>query len=224
MKPKIDDIVKKMEGENYPELNWEFIFKLTNESDRGSILIGASKVEEYLEKLVLTILPKITKSYVARLLNYPGPISSFSGKIELLFAFRIIDEQLYNALNQLRSIRNKAAHTSEFFSLKSYENELEKINEFEDDAKELIDFLAWNNLIKFKRSKVKEVLDNRNLDRKTYLKFWKEKTAEIPTNPHVIEQYIMWKLSYGLTFMCLKIIAIDDEYKQLDKSKIWIEI
>lgn len=213
-----------MEGENYPELNWEFIFKLTNESDRGSILIGASKVEEYLEKLVLTILPKITKSYVARLLNYPGPISSFSGKIELLFAFRIIDEQLYNALNQLRSIRNKAAHTSEFFSLKSYENELEKINEFEDDAKELIDFLAWNNLIKFKRSKVKEVLDNRNLDRKTYLKFWKEKTAEIPTNPHVIEQYIMWKLSYGLTFMCLKIIAIDDEYKQLDKSKIWIEI
>jgi hypothetical protein len=223
MKPKIDDIVKKMEDAKYPELNWEFAFKLTNESDRGAVLIGASKVEEYLETLVLSILPKTSKSYTSRLLNYPGPISSFSGKIELLFAFRIIDEQLYNSLNELRTIRNKAAHSSDSFSLSNYLMQLEKINNFEEDAKGLIDFLASNNLIKWKRGTIKKILDSKNLDRKTYKEIWKENTSKLLENEDIKKQLITWKLSYGLVFICLKIMTINDEYVKLEKSKIWLE-
>jgi DNA-binding MltR family transcriptional regulator len=171
-KTTINDIVKQMENEEYSELNWDFIFKLSNESDRGAILIGASKVEEHLLNLVLIILPKSTKSYTNYLIKYPGPISSFSGKIELLYAFRIIDEEFYTSLNQLRSIRNKAAHTSEEFSLKELNTELKKVNNFENLAQELIDFISWNSLIKFKRSTVKEMLDKQNVDRKTYKELW----------------------------------------------------
>jgi len=223
MKPDIEDIVKKMDNEEYPELNWDFAYKLTNESDRGAILIGASKVEEYLEKLVLLILPKTTKSYTNYLLKYPGPISSFSGKIELLFGFRIIDESLYTSLNHLRSIRNKAAHTSESFQLSNFKSELEKVNEFEEDGKELVELLAWNSLIEFKKSSIIEILDKRNLDQKTYNEILEEKTAELSINPHVLKQSITWNLSYGLTLMCLKIMVIHDEYEKLDRSKIWIE-
>ncbi|NDP28723.1 MAG: DUF4145 domain-containing protein [Flavobacterium sp.] len=223
MKLNIQDTVKKMKDSNYPELNFDLAFKLTNESDRGAVLIGTSIVEEYLEKLVLTILPKDKKSYISRLLNYPGALSSFSGKIELLYAFRIIDERLKNSLNQLRAIRNKAAHSSELFSLSVFKVELEKINDFEEDSNELITFLALDNLIKWKRSKIKKILDQKNISRKDYKELWKKNTVNLQNNPDVQKQLVMWKLSYGLTFLCLKFMSINDEYAKLDKAETWLE-
>ncbi len=98
-----------MKDKTYGEISFDFAFSLTNESERGAVLIGASKVEVYLEKLLNIILPSKTKAYKSRLLNYRGPLSSLSGKIELLYAFRIVDEQVYNSLNALRKIRNEAA-------------------------------------------------------------------------------------------------------------------
>src|SRR5690606_26151882 len=97
---------------DYPEFNETFnkLFdKLLNESGRGALLIGTSYVEEHLEKFILRVLPNNQKNYTSRLLNYPGPLSSFSAKLELSFAFRLIPEDTYTALNNLRKFRNEAA-------------------------------------------------------------------------------------------------------------------
>jgi DNA-binding MltR family transcriptional regulator len=214
-------ILEKMKDSSYSELNFEFAFKLTNESDRGAILIGASKVEEYLEKLILSILPKEQKSYTSKLLNYPGAISSFSGKIELLFAFRIIDERLYNSLNSLRIIRNKAAHSSEAFSQENFKETIKKINDFEEDFEGLITHLAYENLLVWKKATIKEILDNRNLSEKEYKEIWKKNVDDLKDNAEIKKQLITWTLSYGLTLMCVKIMAIIDEYSKF-KSKTWI--
>jgi hypothetical protein len=39
-----NEIIEKMKSSEYKELNFEFLHKLTNESDRGAILIGTSVV------------------------------------------------------------------------------------------------------------------------------------------------------------------------------------
>ena len=75
---------------DYPEFNNTFneLFnKLLKESGRGAVLIGTSYVEEHLQKFILNILPSDEKKYISRLLNYPGPLSSFFSKIgaELCF-------------------------------------------------------------------------------------------------------------------------------------------
>lgn len=155
-------------------------------------------------------------------MKYPGPASSFSGKIELLYAFRIINEDLYNSLNQLRTIRNQAAHSSENFFIEKYNEDLPKIYSFEEHSKELVEFLARNNLIKWKRSTIKKILDKQKLDRKTYREIWKEKTSELAKHPSIQKQLVIWKLSYGLVFVCLKISVLNDEFSKLDKSKTWL--
>lgn len=86
---------KKIPLFEYPEFNDTFneLFdKLLNETGRGAVLIGTAYVEENLGKFILKILPKKDKKYVSRLFIYPGPLSSFSAKIELTYAFRLISE------------------------------------------------------------------------------------------------------------------------------------
>ena len=112
-----EKIIKKLSLDLYPELNSDMIYKLSNESERGAVLIGTSKIEEYLELFVKKILPNDSKKYQKKLLQYPGPLSSFSSKIELLYAFRYINHQFYVSLNILRSIRNNAAHSYIDFDL-----------------------------------------------------------------------------------------------------------
>lgn len=44
------------------------------------------------------------------LFNGYGPLSSFSGKINCAFAFKIIDESVHRDLDYIRKIRNHFAH------------------------------------------------------------------------------------------------------------------
>jgi DNA-binding MltR family transcriptional regulator len=225
MPKETHDILKMMKTSVYPELNYEFIFKLSNESERGAVLIGTGKVEEYLEKLVLKILPINSKTYTSRLLKYPGAISSFSGKIELLFAFRIIDKRLYDSLNTLRKVRNEAAHSVDEFKLIDHEENQKKINDFQDDYVKLIEFLAKENLIKTKKSRFKKILDKENLSKTKYKSIWDETVENLEENPEIKEQVRVWILSYGLTFICLKIMAINEDLDIINiEGLTWIEL
>jgi hypothetical protein len=217
-------IIKKMEGDEYPELNWEFAFKLTNESERGAILIGATKVEEYLIKLIEIILPITQKVYRNRLLKYPGPLSSFSGKIELLYAFRIIDKKVYDSLNRLREIRNQAAHSSDEFTLQQKKDRLEMIYSFEEFFPEIVHNLAFDNLIKWEKQRLKEGLKEKfsHID---YEELWNSSIPDPTQNPDIQGHLTIWKLAYGLTLLCLKIQVIIDDYS-LDYKSIftWTDI
>lgn len=214
MKPHAEAILKKMETSSYLELSFDFAFKLTNESERGAILVGASKVEVYLEKLIRSILPNNTKKYTERLMSYPGSLSSFSGKIELCYAFRIIDERVYDALTILRKVRNEAAHSNETFSLKEFVSKLEKIYDFEDGFVKVVNDLAFKNLLKWKKENVRQVLIKNNFTEFDLEELFKRSLAN-PDKDEVFQEHLrIWKLFYGLTFLSLKIEVIQEEWEE----------
>ncbi|MGZ3864343.1 MAG: hypothetical protein ACXVPN_03930 [Bacteroidia bacterium] len=214
MDPRREAFLNKMKVPNYPELAFDFAFKLTNESERGAILIGTGKVEEYLEKLILAILPVQTNSYTSKLLKYPGPLSSLSGKIELLYAFRIIDKRFYDSLNTLRKHRNSAAHSSEIFTLQAVKVDLEKIYDFADAFKEIVHKFAYDALIKFKKNRLRQNLAaDKDLKDFDHEKLWDEHVPD-PENDETVQEHLtIWKLAYGLTFLSLMIEVITDEFR-----------
>ncbi len=92
---------------------------LFKESDRGAVLISATRLEEKLEQLHRThITQKVAepKKVLEELFRPYAPLSSFSAKIQLAYAYGLLDADDYADLNIIRKIRNDAAHTSVEFS------------------------------------------------------------------------------------------------------------
>lgn len=143
-----------------------------------------------------------------------------------MYAFRIIDKRFYDSLNELRKVRNDAAHSSEHFKLIAKQDEQIKINDFEEDFVGLIEYLALNNLIETKKLRFNKILDNQKEESKPYFKKEIEKKLEILKDDESIkEQLRIWVLSYGLVFMCLKIMVLIDDLNILDNESLtWIDI
>lgn len=95
---------------------------LFKESDRGAVLISATRLEEKLELLHRkSISHRVTdaKKLLDELFRPYAPLSSFSAKIQLAHAYGLIDAEDYADLNIIRKIRNDAAHTSVEFSFEA---------------------------------------------------------------------------------------------------------
>lgn len=218
-------IIEKMKEEFYPQLNFDFIMNLSNESRRGAVLIGTAKVEDHINQLLTHLLPRESKKYRDKLLEYPGTISTLSSKMELLFGFRIIDERLYKSLLALKALRNKAAHTSSDFSIKEIKASLGAVLEFELHFDEIIDKIATENLVRFKKHQMLQAIKEDGPMEDWKYKILEEKYETLLDNPDVKEQLIIWKLSYGLTLICIKLMVLIDEYSLLKNRKLtWIEI
>lgn len=226
MRSYIHEILVKMKKPEYPKFNFDLAFRLTNESERGAVLISFNKIEEFLERLIDKLLPSKTKNYKAKLLKYPGALSSFSGKIELLYAFRIIDKSLYETLNSLRVIRNKIAHSSELFTLQDVSEQLEQIYNFENNLHEVIQRLALENLLKYKKIVIENNLKEENLlnDNDDIDDMINESLKESEMRESFNKQLGIWKLAFGITLLCLKIEAIIDDYEFINLSnKTWLD-
>jgi DNA-binding MltR family transcriptional regulator len=97
---------------------------LFKESDRGAVLISATRLEEKLGLLhrnYITHQVGDSKKVLEELFRPYAPLSSFSAKIQLAYAYGLIEAEDYADLNVLRKIRNDAAHTSVEFSLETNE-------------------------------------------------------------------------------------------------------
>lgn len=218
--------LEKMKNPSYPKLNADMMILLTNESERGAILIGTEKVAESLEKLILSLLPSKNKSYANRLLNYPGVLCSFAAKIELCYVFRIINERIYNSLNAIRKIRNIAAHSSDGFSLQERDFELNVIYDFEENMPQLIHEIAYYRLIEWKKTQIRKVLEDSGCE---YLfnEEWKKRFEDQDPlqNDSIIEQLRMWKLGIGFSLVILKIEELCDKHEELiGLHKTWLDI
>jgi DNA-binding MltR family transcriptional regulator len=86
---------------------------LLKESDRGCVIFSASLLDEGLENLIRACChadaPSI-KSSVNPLFQTYAPLSTFSGKIQLCYAFRLIPKILRDDLELVRKMRNDFAH------------------------------------------------------------------------------------------------------------------
>ena len=151
---------------DYPEIKKLFshlLDSLLEESGRGAVLIGTTHVDDYLLKLISDSLPNQENGFKNRLLNYPGPLSSFSARIELAFAFRLIHRNLYDALNALRKVRNDAAHSSASFSLTEFQDRMTKVYQLGPGFPDFIRTEARRMLVTTKVEMVKKLFDENDI-------------------------------------------------------------
>jgi DNA-binding MltR family transcriptional regulator len=84
------------------------IDELSTKSQAGTVLVSAGILDDYLEKLLLGKMRKMSNTKVKRIFN--GRLESLSAKIDIAYAFELIDDELYDDLNVIRDIRNEFAH------------------------------------------------------------------------------------------------------------------
>lgn len=84
--------------------------EITNETDRGSIIVTAVILENNLQKLLeKKLLPPAKKS--DKLFDSPyAPLSNFSAKIDITYRLGLIPDQTRESLHLIRKIRNDFAH------------------------------------------------------------------------------------------------------------------
>lgn len=209
----------------YPEVKEIFshLFDtLLDESERGAIIIGTSKVEEQLEKYIIKILPNDSKSYTKKLLDYPGVLSSFSAKIELAYAFRLIDNNLYTSLNALRKIRNQAAHSSNSFSISEVRGRFEEIFDLGPSIAIFIRNQAMKMMMELKMENIKRIFDESGFTDEEKREQWNRIVENKELMDSVETQIPRWELIYGLSLIC-GIIKINEEdtMELLGNSKTW---
>lgn len=78
---------------------------------RTEAIVGAEYIDELLKGLLRAFFIDDEKS-VADVLEYQGPIGTFSARIDLAFLIGLISENERRTLNLIRKIRNKFSHFS----------------------------------------------------------------------------------------------------------------
>lgn len=206
----------------YPEASTAFkeLFdRLLRESNRGAVIIGASYIEDQLTNFVISILPHNSKTYHNKLLKYPAALSSFSAKNELLYAFRFINKPLYDSINALRIIRNKAAHEPNHFSLLEFRDKLNEIFDFGQGFRQLINEQASKMLVQVKMENLIEVFDQHDFSEEQK----RETISSIIEDKEMMNKWEKevpyWELILGLTLISGNIAYLKESTVELLKER-----
>lgn len=109
-------------NEIYPrKLSDIFKFRqlLTNESDRGCVLVGASLIDMDLKNMISAHFVDAYQKDQKEFLEGQGPLATFSSRIKLSCFLGLISEDTYRDCNIIRKIRNDFAHTYEEISFQT---------------------------------------------------------------------------------------------------------
>lgn len=79
-------------------------------TERGTVLVWASILDEMLTKLLKSFLVPLDKGKLDEIFEPDGPLSTFSAKIKIAFAVGLITKEEADCLNSVRKIRNDFAH------------------------------------------------------------------------------------------------------------------
>lgn len=96
-----------------------YFHTLLKESDRGCVLLSTSRMDEFLADLHATHIrstAQVSARFIRELFGSHGPLSTFSAKIDLAFAYGLISAADQEDLHRIRALRNAAAHTTAAFS------------------------------------------------------------------------------------------------------------
>jgi len=212
----------------YPEVKSIFIQlfdEILQESPRGAVIIGTTIVEDHLTKFIEAILPYSSSKDKKKLLRYPGHLSSFSAKIEMAFAFRLINENLYISLNELRDLRNRAAHNSSTFSLIDFRSSLDKVFNIGPSATCHIRNQALKMLVELKSLSIENIFDEHNLEQVEKESIVNNLLTNKKLLASIERQVPHWELIYGLSLICGLLSSQKvNTLKALGSSKTWGEI
>ncbi len=99
----------------------DLIKLLSQQTDAGNALVIAGLVEDELQKLLLSAMRPLSNTMAAKLFEGYGPLSTFSAKIDISFAFGLIEKDVHGDLRIIKDIRNCFAHTTHFVFFSSPE-------------------------------------------------------------------------------------------------------
>jgi DNA-binding MltR family transcriptional regulator len=83
----------------------------------GVVITAAAQIDSLLEKLLLAHMRTLNSKEWKKLFRGYGPISTFSAKIDLAYAFNLIPKSMSDAAHALRDLRNAMAHSEELVDL-----------------------------------------------------------------------------------------------------------
>jgi DNA-binding MltR family transcriptional regulator len=113
----------------------ELIKLLSQQSEAGNALVIAGLIDDDLQKLLLTAMRELSSKMVDRLFDGYGPLKDFAAKIDVAFAFNLIDEKTHSDLRIIKDVRNKFAHAIRFtfFSSPEIIKLCQKLSNFKKD-------------------------------------------------------------------------------------------
>ena len=100
---------KRTDLENNILQNKEILNELQQGSDRSKVILGASIVEVFIERLLRKKLVSNNKAQ-KEAFDYNGFLGTFSSKIQACYLLGLISKKIYNDINRIRIIRNYFAH------------------------------------------------------------------------------------------------------------------
>jgi hypothetical protein len=91
----------------------EHLTELYKRVETGRALTACAPTEESLVMTLEAKMRRLPRDVRDRIFGGTGPLSNFSSKIDIAFAFGIVDAAMRTELHTIRKIRNKFAHTTE---------------------------------------------------------------------------------------------------------------
>jgi len=94
---------------------------LKRQTHSGMAMLVAAALDRLLEDALLTKMVNLSRERREKLFGDYGTLRSFDAKINVAFAFAVIDRETSKRLTIIRKIRNKFAHTQGFLDFDSPE-------------------------------------------------------------------------------------------------------
>lgn len=100
---------------------YDGILNLVSFGHAGAVLVNTARVDEQLQKALMSEMRPLSSRLRERLFDGYGPLGSLSAKMDLAFALELIDEQTFQDLRIVKDIRNAIAHSADHHTLNSPE-------------------------------------------------------------------------------------------------------
>jgi hypothetical protein len=104
-------------GQEAADLFQRYLKTISEESDRGAVLVGASLLDDALGKALKKKLVSATKNEDSLFDGGYSPLRSFAAKVELAFRLGLITRKTKQMLDTVRNLRNDFAHGTETIAL-----------------------------------------------------------------------------------------------------------
>lgn len=192
---------------------------LVAESDRGAVTIGFAHVDQHLKALFEHVAPSgLSALDRNRVLKYPGPLSTAAAKMDVAFFTRLIPRTLYDAMQNLRAIRNKVAHSPGSFDLAEHDEQLRRVYDLGPSVPAGINRFAVETMMKDFTDRMMSS-DLTGEDGKPFFETPKDVFAHLQRNPRALGllegKRRRYELAMGVVLICALIVHHRDRARQL---------
>jgi len=93
--------------------------ELQSRTHPGVALLVSGYIDDFLQDLLLHKMRPLSNAIKDRLFKGYGPLESFSARIDIAYAFQVVDDKTYENMRAIKDVRNKFAHPTEELNFNS---------------------------------------------------------------------------------------------------------